>query len=109
MLLQFITETPTGPKERHLIRSHVMKGKNLGKPRPSRRKPVNIKSSTQQSNAVQCTSQTEDWSDVEEIEAVYSDHVVKHTCNSAQWKNSKLNVHPRHMRSEAETFIYQRT
>jgi hypothetical protein len=31
MSLQFITETSIGPKERRLIRSHVMKGKNAGR------------------------------------------------------------------------------
>lgn len=107
MLLQFITETPTGPKERHLIRSHVMKGKNLGKPRPTRKRPVNIKSSTAKSDAVQSAPESPpDWSDAEEIEALYSDHVVGH--DWAMWKKYKLNVHPRHMRSEAETYVYQR-
>jgi hypothetical protein len=37
MPLQFITEGAIGPKERKLIRSHVMKGKNAGKTRPARR------------------------------------------------------------------------
>jgi hypothetical protein len=39
MLLQFITDASIGPKERRLIRSHVMKGKNAGRPRPSKRQP----------------------------------------------------------------------
>ncbi|OAL56476.1 hypothetical protein IQ07DRAFT_8669 [Pyrenochaeta sp. DS3sAY3a] len=33
MLLQFITASDIGPKERKLIRAHVMKGKNLGRSR----------------------------------------------------------------------------
>lgn len=37
MLLQFITASDIGPKERKLIRAHVMKGKNLGRPRRQRR------------------------------------------------------------------------
>jgi hypothetical protein len=36
MILQFVNDTAVGPKERRLIRSHVMKGKNAGKPRPAR-------------------------------------------------------------------------
>jgi hypothetical protein len=39
MLFQFIADTSIGPKERRLIRSHVMKGKNAGRPRPSKRQP----------------------------------------------------------------------
>lgn len=38
MQLQFIDERAVGPKERRLIRSHVMRGRNAGRPRPSRRK-----------------------------------------------------------------------
>jgi hypothetical protein len=37
MLLQFIVEPTIGRKDRRLIRSHVMKGKNAGKPRPPRK------------------------------------------------------------------------
>lgn len=37
MTFQFIT-SDIGPDERRLIRSHVMKNKNTGRPRPSRRK-----------------------------------------------------------------------
>ncbi|KAK7188040.1 hypothetical protein PSPO01_05734 [Paraphaeosphaeria sporulosa] len=37
MSFQFITND-IGPKERRLIRSHVMHGKNAGRPRPDRRK-----------------------------------------------------------------------
>jgi hypothetical protein len=36
MLLQFITDAAIGPKERRLIRSHVMKGKNAGRTRLGR-------------------------------------------------------------------------
>lgn len=38
MNFQFIDQGTIGPKERHRIRSHVMMGKNAGRPRPSRRK-----------------------------------------------------------------------
>jgi hypothetical protein len=38
MSLQFITSNTIGPKERRLIRSHVMAGKNAGKSRPSHKK-----------------------------------------------------------------------
>lgn len=38
MSLLFIDEKAVGPSERRLIRSHVMKGKNAGRPRPSTRR-----------------------------------------------------------------------
>ncbi|KAH7095519.1 hypothetical protein FB567DRAFT_586834 [Paraphoma chrysanthemicola] len=36
MLLYFVTDPSIGPKDRRLIRSHVMRGKNAGRPRPAR-------------------------------------------------------------------------
>jgi hypothetical protein len=66
MQLQFIDHGSLGPVERKRIRSHVMKGKNAGRPRPSRkRQPVRQR--------VQCPDvhdtapvHPEDWCEVQE-------------------------------------------
>jgi hypothetical protein len=38
MRLQFVDQSSIGPEERRRIRSHVMKGKNAGRPRPTKKK-----------------------------------------------------------------------
>lgn len=40
MHLQFINNSTLGPKERRVIRSHVMQGKNAGRTRPPKKKPT---------------------------------------------------------------------
>jgi hypothetical protein len=97
MLLQFVTDPTIGPKERRLIRAHVMKGKNAGKPRPARKRLVHRSVATPV-----CTEQDDS-----------NEHqpLAKSTSSLPPLLYIKLSPSslPCDLGSVSEEFIYQRT
>ncbi|KAF1946938.1 hypothetical protein EJ02DRAFT_430485 [Clathrospora elynae] len=100
MLLQFITETTIGPQERRLIRSHVMKGRNAGRPRPPRRR-------LQESSITQCDAQKSASPAGLQLEAIalYSRNPLdlKHLL----WNDLTLTSFPHNIGPNSRRSIYQ--
>lgn len=95
MLLHFISDPVVGTKERRLIRSHVMKGKNAGKTRPPRKslKHRNLGLSVPDSNLKV---------EQHECEMTYV------TCpHQPLWNELSLSSYPYYIGPEKETFVYQ--
>jgi hypothetical protein len=96
MLLQFVSEPTIGPKERRLIRSHVMKGKNAGKPRPARSRLIH-----RSIEAPKCTA-----NDVSDECQLYAKHSL--SLPRLFWNELSLASYPCHLGPETEKFVYQR-
>lgn len=103
MALQFITEGAIGPKERKLIRSHVMKGKNAGRPRPPRRTLRDVCTSSQ--DARHTTPPGYDHSKANELEALYSKQTLR--LNRILWNDLTLASFPLYASPESGRFVYQ--
>jgi hypothetical protein len=97
MLLQFVTDATIGPKERRLIRSHVMKGKNAGKPRPARKRLIHRSVATPV-----CTEQD----DSDETQSLAKSISSLPPLLYIELNPSSL---PCDLGSVSEKFIYQRT
>jgi hypothetical protein len=100
MLLQFITEPTISAKERRLIRSHVMQGKNAGKPRIARTKLTHRDlqhPSTPKANAP----------DVNGLMELDSRHAL--SLHRLLWNDVSLTTYPYSLSSETQNFVYQRT
>jgi hypothetical protein len=97
MLLQFVTEPTIGPKERRSIRSHVMKGKNAGKPRPARKRLIHRSVATPV-----CTKQDDSDDDKPLAKSTLSPSPLFYI----ELSPSSL---PCDLGSVSERFIYQRT
>jgi hypothetical protein len=96
MLLQFITERSIGPEERHIIRSHVMKGKNAGKSRSARRTLIHRSVRDHAAATDSCPETSE---------------LMKHTLawNRMLWNELTLASFPEHVGPETTKLVYHRT
>lgn len=103
MLLQFITEPKIGAKERRIIRSHVMKGKNAGRPRSSRRRLHNTSASNQSSEQSMLPR-------VDQLSENYLEALdYKHNLDLKRilWNDLILPSFPEHMSPDHRNFIYK--
>jgi hypothetical protein len=96
MLLQFISEPTIGPRERRLIRSHVMKGKNIGKARQSKTKTLHQRDGTSQHMPKEHATEHED-----HVKHILSLHRVF-------WNGLSLTSYPCDTTPELERLVYQR-
>ncbi|KAH7414238.1 hypothetical protein DE146DRAFT_24756 [Phaeosphaeria sp. MPI-PUGE-AT-0046c] len=96
MLLQFVNDPTIGPKERRLIRSHVMRGKNAGKSRIPRKPLVH------RDFKIPILNPQERFDD--------GDSEIKHIIYPHQplWNELSLTSYPYHIGPEKERFVYQR-
>jgi hypothetical protein len=97
MLVQFITEPTIGVKERRLIRSHVMRGKNAGKPRPARTQLIH-------QSLQPVTTTTRNCSE----EFLHADYKHTLSLNRLLWNELSLTSYPYRLTAETEKFVYQR-
>ncbi|CAO2651712.1 Nn.00g042820.m01.CDS01 [Neocucurbitaria sp. VM-36] len=104
MHLQFITEPTIGAKERRLIRSHVMKGKNAGRPRPSRRTLHNTTSAVDQ-GARDAILPKVDQMNRGVPEVLYYKHNLGQ--KSILWNDLILPAFPEYVSTEQRKFIHQ--
>ncbi|OAK98702.1 hypothetical protein IQ06DRAFT_378573 [Phaeosphaeriaceae sp. SRC1lsM3a] len=95
MLLQFVNDTAIGPEERRLIRSHVMRGKNAGRPRPPRKPLVHRK------EELSISRSDDKRQEVGEIKHILYPH-------QPLWNELSLTSYPYYIGPEKERFVYQR-
>jgi hypothetical protein len=97
MLLQFVSEPTIGPKDRRLIRSHVMKGKNLGKKRAARNQLLH--------------RNTEDPKIPVNNDPDEDQLHTKHTLSLPRlfWNELSLTSYPCHTSPGIDRFMFQRT
>jgi hypothetical protein len=98
MLLQFISEPTIGARERRLIRSHVMKGKNAGKPRQPKAQLIH-------KGSAESTGSSEE--DVSENLKMRAKH--KSLLYQVYWNELSSTSYPCEIGPETERFVYQRT
>ncbi|KAF2833345.1 hypothetical protein CC86DRAFT_451075 [Ophiobolus disseminans] len=98
MLLQFITEPVISSKDRRLIRSHVMKGKNAGKPRPPRKTLVHLTQPFTNSKGEQLNDG--------ESAKFGSEHGLP--LDRLLWNELTLASFPEHVSPETTKFVYHR-
>jgi hypothetical protein len=98
MLLQFISEPTISARERRLIRSHVMRGKNAGKSRQPKAQPIH------KHRAGTTGRSTDDFSDELQLH-------TKHTLSihRVYWNELSLTSYPCEISPDTERFVYQRT
>jgi hypothetical protein len=101
MRVQFITEPTIGPKERRLIRSHVMKGKNAGKSRSSRAQSI-PRQHNQLPDALNDNS-----SDMNKLMEADFEHTLP--LNRLLWNDLSLTSYSLHISPATEDWVYQRT
>ncbi|KAF2690952.1 hypothetical protein K458DRAFT_326926 [Lentithecium fluviatile CBS 122367] len=101
--LQFITETTIGPKERRIIRSHVMKGRNAGRSRPPRRSLRHT--SRVQPEPKHLAPPEKDWLKANEIQALDYKHTLK--LKRMLWNDLSLASFPHHVSPASRHFVYQ--
>lgn len=94
MLLQFVNDTAIGPEERRLIRSHVMRGKNAGRPRPPRKPLVHRK------EELSISRSDDKRQEVGEIKHILYPH-------QPLWNELSLTSYPYYIGPEKERFVYQ--
>lgn len=95
MLLHFVSDPAIGAKERRLIRSHVMKGKNAGKPRPPR-KPLLHRELKAAISDLAARS--------ERVNIKADQRLCPH---QPLWNELSLTSYPYHIGPEKEKFVYQ--
>jgi hypothetical protein len=105
MLLQFIADASIGPKERRLIRSHVMKGKNAGRPRPSKRKLGNA--SISQGDTRGFASHMNHQAKAIDSEAPDYNHMLD--LKRILWNDLTLTSFPLHVGPDSRKTIYRGT
>ena len=99
MLLQFITEPSIGPKDRRIIRSHVMKGKNAGKPRSARRASTHRCARSQATRSENCP-ETDELIELDLQHTLSLDRIL--------WNELTLAAFPEHVNPETTKFVYHR-
>lgn len=111
MPLQFINQSggpEPGPEDRRLIRSHVMKGKNAGRPRPSTRKPRQIAPIKRVLRQLELTSCTAD--DISTLAQECKEHGSQyaHTLFTKQplWHDMALVSYPQQLSTESRRLIH---
>lgn len=97
MILQFVDDTTIGPKERRLIRSHVMKGKNAGKPRPARARLIHR----------DCQTPEKSPHDDKQGLMIHNKPVIP--LNRLFWNDLSLTTYPSPIDSSTHDFVYSRT
>jgi hypothetical protein len=101
--IQFITETTIGPKERRLIRSHVMKGKNAGRPRPSRKSLRHV--CTKHQYIRHPTLLTQDQFEANALEVFYNERYLG--MKQLMWNDLTLTSFPHQLSPESRHLVYQ--
>lgn len=102
MFVQFVPGSNIGSKDRRLIRSHVMKGKNAGRPRTNR-KPL-IHRSAQPSHS---SSKTSTITKHEEHALVQAGQQV--LIERLLWNDLTIATFPEHVSPDVTKFVYHRT
>lgn len=97
MLLHFVSDPAIGAKERRQIRSHVMRGKNAGKPRAPRKPLLHRDLDT---NVSISKLQIEG----EEVSIKASPNLCPY---QPLWNELSLTSYPYYIGPEKETFVYQ--
>jgi hypothetical protein len=97
MLLQFVDEPTIGPKERRLIRSHVMKGKNLGKKRAARSQLLHR---SIEDPEVSVNNDTDEYQ-------LHTKHIL--SLPRLLWNELSLTSYPCHTSPGIDKFVFQRT
>jgi hypothetical protein len=100
MLLHFVNEPTIGPNDRRLIRSHVMRGKNAGRPRPARR-PLKHQNFTPRSSRVKEDAETE------ALQAIDLKHTLR--LDRLFWNELTIASFPAQVSPQTRRFVYQRT
>lgn len=103
MLLQFITDSGTGPNNRRAIRSHVMKGKNAGKPRPSR-KPLIHRCAQLPKGSLKRAPEHDEPDEPDEHELLFHEHKI--TLDRLLWNELAIASFPEQVSPETTKFIY---
>jgi hypothetical protein len=100
MLLHFVTEPKIGAKERRQIRSHVMQGKNAGKPRIARSKLIHCDLQPSKEAGT-------DTSGLNSLVELDSKHTL--SLHRLLWNDVSLTTYPYRTSPEMDKFVYQRT
>ncbi|KAH7085872.1 hypothetical protein BKA63DRAFT_598470 [Paraphoma chrysanthemicola] len=99
MLLHFVTDPSIGPKDRRLIRSHVMRGKNAGRPRPAR-------TPLKHHNVIPPVSDSVEAFKLEESQAIDLRHTLK--LDRLFWNELTIASFPEQVSAQTRRFVYQR-
>ncbi|KAF2637503.1 hypothetical protein P280DRAFT_472215 [Massarina eburnea CBS 473.64] len=103
MALQFITEINIGHKERRLIRSHVMKGRNKGRSRPKRKTLINTYETKECFQADERYGRS--WVATKEVQALDCKHVLSQ--KRLLWNELSLTSFPACLSQDLRGLLYQ--